>query len=365
MKQGKKLFLILLLAALVVGIFPVSAQAINRSYQIRIYAGNKGTIDGVGAVFSTTQNYSQTSFGLPGITPVEGYYVKGIKESGKDTLMTAYSVTRDQDYVVSYGIRGSEVRYVVRYLEYETDTVLAEEQTFYADPGDKPVSSYIYIEGYQPYRRTTKTLVEDESQNVLYAYYTAIPAETTTGGGGGGGGGNAGNAGNANAGNANAGNANADNNAAGNANADNANAGATDQAAAGNGNNAQNQQAAQTQPAYAELEDIMDLDVPLASFEDIVGSTGNSGSGSTETTVEPGVSATIQENTKPKLLPKGLLIFFVVLFFCLIALLYWYLLFYRKKKKYAQDVEILRYDDDEEEDDDFDIDSFRDDDRDE
>ena len=120
------------------------------------------------------------------------------------------------------------------------------------------------------------------------------------------------------------------------------------------------QQAQQpAQQSYAQLEDIMDLDVPLASFDDIVGSTGSSGSsGSSEPSIESGSPAVIEENTKPRGMTKGLLIFFVVLFFCLIDLLYWYLLFYRKKKKYA-DVEVVTFADDDEEEDDFDIEEFR------
>ena len=364
MKQRKTLLLVLLAVIFVIGVFPVSAQAADRQYRVRVSAGNKGTIPGYdNAPYSVTLPYGST-LPIPDAVPADGYYVKGIKESGKDTFMTGYRVTQDQDFIVVYGVKGREVRYVIRYLEYGTNTVLAEEQTFYADPGDKPVSSYIYIEGYQPYLRTTKTLVEDESQNVLFAYYTAIPAPAAAAAGGGGGGGGAAAGGNANAGaNANAGNGNAGANA--NANADNANANAnTDNnanAAAGTDNNT----AAPTQPttppqAYAQLEDIQDLDVPLASFEDIIGSTGSTGTtdSADEPTVGPGASATIQQNTRPKLLPKGLLIFFIVLFFCLIALLYWYLLFYRKKKKYA-DVEVVTFAEDEEEDDDFDIESFR------
>lgn len=343
MKQRKTLLLILLAVIFVIGVFPVSAQAADRQYLVRVSAGNKGTFPG-NEMYTVTLPYG-SNLPVPDAVPADGYYVKGIKESGKDTFMTGYRVTQDQDFIVVYGVKGREVRYVIRYLEYGTDTVLAEEQTFYADPGDKPVSSYIYIEGYQPYLRTTKTLVEDESQNVLFAYYTAIPAPAAAAAGGGGGGAAAG--GNANAGaNANADNANTDNNA---------------NAAAGTDNNT----AAPTQPttppqAYAQLEDIQDLDVPLASFEDIIGSTGSTGStgSADEPTVGPGASATIQQNTRPKLLPKGLLIFFIVLFFCLIGLLYWYLLFYRKKKKYA-DVEVVTFAEDEEEDDDFDIESFR------
>ncbi len=225
MKQGKKLLLILLAVIFVIGVFPVSAQAENRQYVVRVSAGNKGTIPGYdNAPYSVTLPYGST-LPIPDAVPADGYYVKGIKESGKDTFMTGYRVTQDQDFIVVYGVKGREVRYVIRYLEYGTNTVLAEEQTFYADPGDKPVSSYIYIEGYQPYLRTTKTLVEDESQNVLFAYYTAIPAPAAAAAGGGGGGGGAAAGGNANAGaNANAGNGNAGANA--NANADNANANA-------------------------------------------------------------------------------------------------------------------------------------------
>ena len=366
MKQRKTLLLVLLAVIFVIGIFPVSAQAADRQYVIRVSAGNKGTFPG-NEMYTVTLPYD-SYLTVPEAIADEGYYVKGIKESGKDSFMNGYHITKDQDFIVVYGVKGREVRYVIRYLEYGTNTVLAEEQTFYADPGDKPVSSYIYIEGYQPYLRTTKTLVEDESQNVLFAYYTAIPAPAAAAAGGGGGGGGAaagGNAnagaGNANAGNANAGaNANAGNNA--NANADNANTDNNANAAAGTDNN----NTAATQPttppqAYAQLEDIQDLDVPLASFEDIVGSTGSTGntdSANDEPTVGPGASATIQQNTRPKLLPKGLLIFFIVLLFCLIGLLYWYLLFYRKKKKYA-DVEVVTFAEDEEEDDDFDIESFR------
>ena len=367
-RRVRELLMILLTVFLFAELIPVTSHAENRQYQVRIYAGNRGKISGGAEVFYDSFEYGESCH-RPTVDVDDRYYVKGMKESGRDpsgkgSFFDSDIVDRDQDYIIVYGVKGNEVPYVVRYLEYGTNTVLAEEQTFYADVGDHPISSYIYIEGYQPYLRTTKTLVADESQNVLFAYYTAIPAPAAAAAGGGGGGGGAAAGGNANAGaNANAGNGNAGANA--NANADNANANAnTDNnanAAAGTDNNT----AAPTQPttppqAYAQLEDIQDLDVPLASFEDIIGSTGSTGTtdSADEPTVGPGASATIQQNTRPKLLPKGLLIFFIVLFFCLIALLYWYLLFYRKKKKYA-DVEVVTFAEDEEEDDDFDIESFR------
>ena len=82
MKQGKKLLLILLAVIFVIGVFPVSAQAENRQYVVRVSAGNKGTIPGYdNAPYSVTLPYGST-LPIPDAVPADGYYVKGIKESG-------------------------------------------------------------------------------------------------------------------------------------------------------------------------------------------------------------------------------------------------------------------------------------------
>ena len=110
MKQGKKLLLVLVLLALAVSIFPISAQAAEPQYQLRVYPGNKGTISGsANAPYSVTLPYGR-SLTIPDVTPIEEYYVKGIKESGKDSFMTSYYVTQDQDFIVVYGLKGNEVR---------------------------------------------------------------------------------------------------------------------------------------------------------------------------------------------------------------------------------------------------------------
>ncbi|MBQ1363311.1 MAG: hypothetical protein IIY43_09725, partial [Oscillospiraceae bacterium] len=110
MKQGKKLLLILLAVIFVIGVFPVSAQAENRQYVVRVSAGNKGTIPGYdNAPYSVKLPYGST-LPIPDAVPADGYYVKGIKESGKDTFMTGYRVTQDQDFIVVYGVKGREVR---------------------------------------------------------------------------------------------------------------------------------------------------------------------------------------------------------------------------------------------------------------
>ena len=332
MKQGKKLLLILLAVIFVIGVFPVSAQAENRQYVVRVSAGNKGTIPGYdNAPYSVTLPYGST-LPIPDAVPADGYYVKGIKESGKDTFMTGYRVTQDQDFIVVYGVKGREVRYVIRYLEYGTNTVLAEEQTFYADPGDKPVSSYIYIEGYQPYLRTTKTLVEDESQNVLFAYYTAIPAPAAAAAGGGGGGGGAAAGGNANAGaNANAGNGNAGANANNPAvNPTGAGAGANNNTPAGNAPTP----AAPAAPQYQQTEDILDLDVPLAAPD--FAAAGQAAVPNPPKVIEP---------TEQWRIPTWGLIGGGAVLAGLIAMLYWYLLFYRKKKRYEGEYDFSAFDD--------------------
>ena len=170
MKQSKRFLLILLvLVCLFSEMMPLTGFADNRNYTIRFYGGNVGNINGSS---SYTGNGNAT---IPTVTVNSGYYLKGFKESGKDptSFLTPGGMvpaTKDMDYVAVYGIKGTEVKYTVQYLLYGSNTKLASDGTFYAAVGDKPVSSYIYIDGYQPYRRTTKTIVADESQNVLYCY---------------------------------------------------------------------------------------------------------------------------------------------------------------------------------------------------
>lgn len=332
--------LMLICVLTVVG--PVSGLADNRTYEIHFHGGNAGSVsESVGGPF--TAGSGNVSF--PDVTPKDGYYFKGYIESGKDPrnyeqYPGSAPTDRDRDYVAVYGIRGTEVRYTVQYLIYNTTTKLAPDGTFYAGIGDRPISSYIYIEGYQPYRRSTKTIVADESQNVLYCYYTAIPAAATTsttttttvtGGGGVAVAGGAANAAAGAAANANAaGNANAANpaNPAGAGNAANpANPAGAGNAAnpAGGAAATPQENAAPAAPQYQETEDILDLDVPLAAPD--FGGVGQSAIVNAPTLIEP---------TQRSPLPNWVLIAGVAVLVGLIAMLYWYLLFYRKKKRYEE-----------------------------
>ena len=342
MKQSKRLLPALLILACVITLLaPLNAAAAEREYLVRFYPGNIGSISAGNATFRGTGNAV-----LPTVTvnadKDDIYFLKGFKESGKDTLLSpegSVPATRDVDYVAVYGIRGNEVRYTVQYLLNGTTTKLHEDNVYYAGVGDKPVSSYIYIDGYQPYRRTTKTLEADESQNVLYCYYTAIAAAagtattttTTVAGGGGGGVAIAGGAANAANPAGAAGNANAANpaNPAGAANAANP----ATPAGAGNAANpagaatpAPQENAAPAAPQYQQTEDILDLDVPLAA-PDFGGGVGQSAIVNAPTLIEP---------TQRSPLPNWVLIAGVAVLVGLIAMLYWYLLFYRKKKRYEE-----------------------------
>ena len=306
MKQSKRLLPALLILACVITLLaPLNAAAAEREYLVRFYPGNIGSISAGNATFRGTGNAV-----LPTVTvnadKDDIYFLKGFKESGKDTLLSpegSVPATRDVDYVAVYGIRGNEVRYTVQYLLNGTTTKLHEDNVYYAGVGDKPVSSYIYIDGYQPYRRTTKTLEADESQNVLYCYYTAIAAAagtattTTTTVAGGGGGGVAIAGGAANAANP-----------------------------AGAATPAPQENAAPAAPQYQQTEDILDLDVPLAA-PDFGGGVGQSAIVNAPTLIEP---------TQRSPLPNWVLIAGVAVLVGLIAMLYWYLLFYRKKKRYEE-----------------------------
>ena len=302
----------------------ISSFAENRDYRVRIYPGNTGTINNTSSVFSA----NKSNFNEP--TPVanEGYYVKGFKQTGRDTIMANIPpITCDQDYVVAYGIDGGQVPYTIRYLESGTERVLAPERTYYGDVGDKPVASYLYIDGYQPQVRAITGTLKANGDNTWTFYYTRIvtpttttTTTTTTTGGGGGGAAVAGGA---------AANGNP-NNAANNPNANNP-----------NGNNQQETNNTPTNPAptqFTEPEEILDLDVPLAA-PNIPG---------VGTVSVPNAPQVIEPNQHGRV-PNWMLIAGAVLLVGLISVLYWYLLFYRKKKKYAslnEDYDILDFDKD-------------------
>lgn len=231
------------------------AADVSRTYTVRLYPGAQGTFDAdaVNRVKVTVSQNNETQVSTvqtklddngvivvgnvpygswvtfdigqdpenPGVTmkpavdettgePVESkYYVlSGVRSSGADNgdRTGAFMVTRDEDYVVAYGIKGQQVGYTLRFVD-ENGNRLADDILRQGYVGDKPVVAYQYIDGYRPKAlNVTKTLEPDETQNIFTFEYTPLGTNVTTtflpggvtvidlggaGGGGGGGGGGA------------------------------------------------------------------------------------------------------------------------------------------------------------------------------
>lgn len=154
------------------------------SYTVRIFPGDKGTIDGkkdpIVTVVEPGYEWSGSDFdyGQRAASDTDKYYVRGIREAGRDNNTTnnlinpSFTVDRDIDLVVAYGVKGSDVTYKINYLEYGSNKKLLEPQTYHGNIGDKPVVAYLYIDGYVPqYKNVTGTLDADSTKNEWTFYY--------------------------------------------------------------------------------------------------------------------------------------------------------------------------------------------------
>lgn len=186
MKKLWKRFGILLMAALLLACFVnLPSQAANDkpyTYKVRFFSGQQGTFDGGQQVLEyeiTNPEKQIVNFYQDLVTLKNGskYYVKGIRESGKDNKTvdeSSFKVDRDMDYVVAYGISGKLVAYTVEYVDVNGNE-LAESSTYYGNVGDKPVVAFLYIDGYEP--RTynlTRTLKENAADNIFRFVYRRI-----------------------------------------------------------------------------------------------------------------------------------------------------------------------------------------------
>lgn len=181
MKKWKRLLVSLLTVSMTLGASTMSVMADDTTpytYKVTLSAGNKGTINGQNKIEQTNiASGSTVTFNLNDIQVTDDkYYVKGIRLSGRDNNETlaapSFTVDKDADYVVAYGIKGNMVAYTVNYQDASGNS-LAESQTFYGNVGDKPVVAYRYVENYIPDALAlTKTLSDNESENVFTFTYT-------------------------------------------------------------------------------------------------------------------------------------------------------------------------------------------------
>ncbi len=193
-KAAGKLLCLLLAGALFCAAMPAPLVDAATTYTVRLFPGAQGAIAPGGAgqvspedalVLSGVRYGEQVTVNpwdfvtLPGDSK---YYIKGIRESGKDELvsMSSFSVTGDKDYVVVYGVSAETVEYTVQYLD-EAGNELAPPKTYHGNVGDKPVIAYQYIEGFRPQAYNLgKELTADVSDNVIRFVYTPIDVNVVT-----------------------------------------------------------------------------------------------------------------------------------------------------------------------------------------
>lgn len=264
------------------------------SYTITLYAGNQGEFTEAG-IAELNRNHDEVWYSSNEgkiVIPNRGeekrvhlpdpqelvqlpkdskYYVKGIRQSGRDNntaemQKTDFVVESDLDFVIAYGVKGDMVAYHINYQD-EAGNTLYPSVTYYGNVGDKPVVAFRYIEGYEPQAyNLTRTLQKDESKNEFTFVYrraaagtntttviddgttvTTVPGDTTTTQGGTGGGTTGGGAG------------------GDNGDAD-AQAGADENAGAGT----EEIQDEQTPMAPGEIMDLDDEKVPLANLQNLI-----------------------------------------------------------------------------------------------
>lgn len=187
-----------LLLALCMGL-PAAAFAApdDTTYTIRLYGGNRGTVNGQDMVEWTGVRYGDTvDLGQANITVTDGkYYAKGARPAGLDNvkdvvyvadvdangkLSGTVTVTEDADYVIAYGVLADRVEYTVRYVD-AAGNELAASQKFMGDIGDTPATAAPYFENYVPNAYTaTLALTGDPDQNVITFTYARLATGYTT-----------------------------------------------------------------------------------------------------------------------------------------------------------------------------------------
>ena len=185
--------LVLLLALCVTGSMDLTARAASsdekETYTVRLFSGAHSTLINGSEMMSYEVAYdSPLPFSTRDVVQLGAeskYYVKDIRESGKDnaeTLDEGYRVREDRDYVVTYGVLGNSVSYTVQF-QTEEGTDLAPPETYYGNIGDRPVVAFLYIDGYLPQAyNLTGTLQSDPAANVFTFVYTPISEEAAAAG---------------------------------------------------------------------------------------------------------------------------------------------------------------------------------------
>ena len=181
MKRLYRVLCILCSLCLAFGPYLPAAAKEEYTYTIRFFAGRQGSFaEGEMMVFEGLRYGDRVNFYQSAVALDDNskYYIRGIRESGKDnsesTQASSFLVTGDRDYVIAYGILGDATSYTINYVDTEGNA-LAPSETYYGNVGDKPVVAYLYIEGWQPQAyNMTQTLKKDPAENVFDFVYTRV-----------------------------------------------------------------------------------------------------------------------------------------------------------------------------------------------
>ena len=143
-----------------------SANEDGYKYNVTVYSGLQGTYKGKTKDSNDYAYKELVTISLDDVVVTnKKYYARGFRTTGHDndetensddvtgfTRITFNSLDEDVSYEVAYGIRGNMVAYTINYVD-EDGAELEESDTYYGMPGDKPVVSYKYIDGYLPQDR--------------------------------------------------------------------------------------------------------------------------------------------------------------------------------------------------------------------
>lgn len=208
MGKMNKLFAAICTAGMLLSLSPAAVSAGEYTYTVTFDAGNQASMsDTTGLSVNNSATGSSYHIGIDSgkivvsglkiqdivtFNPQAGavdladdskYYVKGVRQSGRDNNSVASSsfrVTGDADYVVAYGVKGNMVGYTVNYQD-ENGRALAESRRYYGNVGDKPVVAHIYIENYEPQALAlTRTLSSNEAENVFTFVYSEREVQVIT-----------------------------------------------------------------------------------------------------------------------------------------------------------------------------------------
>ena len=172
MKKSNRIIILALSILLCLCILSTAAYA-DYGYTVRIFAGNQGTFSGESVIVLDGQAPGEIKFDINSVTvnDTSRYFVKGVRVSGRDNseFTDTIRVDRDVDYVVAYGIKGSEVTFTLILKASDTGKELGRK-TVYGNKGDKALIKSPYVDGYEASGHYVRIALNGDAQYELKYY---------------------------------------------------------------------------------------------------------------------------------------------------------------------------------------------------